>query len=535
MRLHAPSAARPVGAADKSVTQVTRPDDDTSGSRSSYDYEAASRVRIPAHIWRHPDLTAADKVVWPKIAKLDKPGPGRPGGGCVLPIIELARQLNLAPGTVKASLRKLDRLKLMHSRERVTKFGRQASVRFALRQGDIDGPLFADVPVGLVDELRGHELPLLCELMMRLHTGRLIDTSALAESIGISPGAVTQYLVRLAARGLVEVVQRGGRQGRHQYKARWSTDDPFMISEPGPSIMENRPWGAQQNQPSATPENRPAYGKQSVEEDSEVDPPLRSVEDAEVADAREHADGGAHETAPPEPASPAVPPLPTSGLRPERKSAATSKRGGRSRPKAAARPRPDRHQLKAVREIVVPHAGADLLAQLSAWQRRELEARLARWLDENRDTPVPRMAYRLRNALNRTSGADVEDAFPWLFTAATRRQGCADPMCEDGLIWDLRTACRACAERKLERAGAKRAAQIQAGGEVCPEPAPAGSFEQAPAASRPPVRLEPSAASNGSAGAAAFRAALAASQTARNDMRAKIHGRESAGRPVSGR
>jgi hypothetical protein len=187
MRLHAPSAARPVGAADKSVTQVTRPDDDTSGSRSSYDYEAASRVRIPAHIWRHPDLTAADKVVWPKIAKLDKPGPGRPGGGCVLPIIELARQLNLAPGTVKASLRKLDRLKLMHSRERVTKFGRQASVRFALRQGDIDGPLFADVPVGLVDELRGHELPLLCELMMRLHTGRLIDTSALAESIGISP------------------------------------------------------------------------------------------------------------------------------------------------------------------------------------------------------------------------------------------------------------------------------------------------------------------------------------------------------------
>lgn len=451
------------------VTTVTLPADQAVGSCPSHAYNTFTRVRIPAHIWRHPDLTAADKITWAKVAKLDKPGPGRPGGGCTLSATELARQLDLAPGTVKASLRKLERLKLMHVRQRVTKFGRQASVRFALRQGDIDGPLFADVPVGLVDELRGHELPVLCELMMRLHTGRLIDTVALTEAVGIKRGALTQCLTRLASRGLVEVVERGGRQGRHQYKARWSPADPWLLSEPGPKGVENRPWATPDDLPSATPDDLPAHRKESFEADSEADPPLRSGEAAAVGDAREGASGAPKAATTVEPA-PAAEPPPAGGLRPERKTAATRKTGVRPRPKPAAR-KPHGLTLEAVRTLVVPHAGADLLARLSPWQRRELERRLALAVEDDPDLPVVRMSHRLRNAINRTSGCGVADAFGWLVTVATRRQGCGNPMCEDGLIWDLRTACPACRERAIDRAADKRRAAAVPPGEGAPPPA----------------------------------------------------------------
>jgi DNA-binding MarR family transcriptional regulator len=469
MRLHAPGAARLVGGAVDQVTELTPPGASAPApcADPASRYNAGSAVRIPAAAWRTRRVNATARRVWAKIHKLDKPRPGSREGGCSLSVDELAEQLGLSPRTVDTALADLVKAGALASEERVTGRGQLTSLRYAIAPARNPGSFWVDVPVGVIDTLPGWEYVVLCELMMRLRVGQSLSVADIAASAGLTTPRASTYLKRLAARGLVVISARTGRQGAHEFLARFTLDEEFIGSitvalapvdnrvSQGPVEVVVGSAGALFCAPGDRETSAPGDRENSAalngtpQCDPEVDVQSRSA-----AASREVTRERPDETATTEPASGS--PRDRSGHRRKRQERRSSTSSGS---RASAPRRPDAVLLRLVRETVLPHAGAGLTGRLSAWQWRHLQEYVAEYLLEHPHEDALRLAHRLRNAINRTGGADVYDAYAWLRTAATRRQGCADPNCEDGLLWDTRAACRACAARRGDRAAARRAAR----------------------------------------------------------------------------
>jgi predicted transcriptional regulator len=458
------------GAVDQ-VTEVTPPGQHApahSPTPSEPRYCADSAVRIPAAAWRTRRVNPTARRVWAKIHKLDKPRAGNREGGCTLSVDELAEQLGLSSRTVDTAVADLVKAGALLSEERVTGRGQLTSLRFAVAPARNPGSFWVDVPVGVIDTLPGWEFVVLCELMMRLRAGQSLSVADIAAAVGLTTPRASTYLKRLALRGLVVISARTGKQGAHEFLARFTAAEEFIgtiTASVDKAVDKRAPQGpaevvvgqdealfcAPGDRETSAPGDRENSGalNGTVQQDPEVDEQFRSV-----ATSREVTRERPDETATKEPAKRSPRDRDGHGRkRQERKSSTSS--GSR----AAAPRRPDANLLRLVRETVLPNAGADLITRLSPWQWRHLQEYVAEYLLEHPHEDPLRLAHRLRNAINRTGGADVYDAYAWLRTAATRRQGCADPNCEDGLRWDTRTACPACAARRGDRAAARRAAR----------------------------------------------------------------------------
>jgi hypothetical protein len=100
-----------------------------------------------------------------------------------------------------------------------------------------------------------------------------------------------------------------------------------------------------------------------------------------------------------------------------------------------------------------------VIKTLTDGQRRALAARAQQIIDGGLDPA--RLARRVDRAVCRREalGHPVPDEpFPWLRTVLATRQGCADPDCEDGLLWHRELPCTACAQRRADRAADRRLA-----------------------------------------------------------------------------
>lgn len=459
MRLHAPGAVRLADDADEQVTQLTDspdpginpPSDRPGSSVTGAAYAPGSRVRIPAAAWRTRRVNATGRRVFCKIFKLDRPRPGMPDGGCTLSGEEIAEQMNLSPRTIDTQFAALEREGMIESEPRITGDGQLSSVRWAKAPGGNFRGLWVDVPVGAIDTLKGHEFPVLCELMMRLILGKPASLREIGDAVGLTPARTMEYLERLEERGLVHIHERAGRGGRHVFRARWFADQDFVGSRPTTQAV-------------AEP------GQAAAVDIVEAGEAHAAPGDPRVA--TEPAQGAAHGTQPgrsalsgPTPGSVAredeleagdVP-----GQRGWKRHEAAAK--GLASPSRPADPKaPVRVSLapelvdQMVRQVLV-HAGADLLERLSTRGRvRALAAKIAEYVLEHPEDTPERLAARLRNAMNRTSGTSSPDPFGWLLTAATRRQGCPDPDCEDGVLWTRdKIPCTACRARTVERGIAK--------------------------------------------------------------------------------
>jgi hypothetical protein len=481
-------AARPVDDAVITVTEVTsaeqpRPARRRAPSKAGYDYQDPSRKRIPAITWRSRRYVPNARRYWAKITKLHEVGPGRPRGGCYLPAAILAEQLGLSERSVSAYSAQMTKGGAQRTEERSSGYGQETSIRWAVMPAVNPGDWYLDVPVGAIDTLRGWEYPVMCELVLRLMTNQDTGRRAIASALGISPDRVSEYVGRLADRALIDVDKAAGRQRSDIYRrARWSTETEW-IEPPEPEddvdqadALEEQGEGSAETTgeicgPATGGSCEPGTGetcapcKGTFEVDVfEADEGLRSACDAPFSNAREDAVGGTGEIPAQETDTvDAVDAVAAGGLRPERKKAkaAAARRGARPHQKDHFGRRADRQLVLAVRSVVLPHAGAELLDRLKPGQVAELEKRLALVLEDDPELPAVRMSYRLRNAMNRTSGQGVRDPFAWVLTAATRRQGCADPNCEDGILWwqmehGEPAGCRACELRVETRAAAKR-------------------------------------------------------------------------------
>jgi DNA-binding transcriptional ArsR family regulator len=482
MRLHAPGAARLASGAVDQVTDVTKAgvsDPPRSPALPPARYDAASMVRVPAAVWRTRRFNPTARRVWAKYAKLDKPRAGNREGGCTLGVDELAEQLGLSPRTVDTANADLAKAGALHAEERVTGRGQLTSLRFAVPPKHNPGSLFVDVPVGAIDTVPGWQFPVLCELMMRLRAGLSVSVAEIADAVGLTPTRCGTYLRRLRAHGLVVISERTGRQGAHEFLARFGADDEFIgtitvgtlktAAKRVENPVDNRVsqdaaeavvgsseslFCAPGDRETSAPGDRDscaAYNR-TVQPDPQVDVQFRSAAASpEVMGTQpDDTDETVGQQNSPQDRS-------GSGRKRQERKSSTSSGSRARRPKQLAERRPSGGQLRLVREVVLPHAGGDLLARLSPWQWRHLQEYVAGYLLEHRGEDAVRLAHRLRNAINRTGGADVYDAYSWLRAAATRRQGCADPNCEDGLLWDRRVACPACAARRGDRAAARRA------------------------------------------------------------------------------
>jgi hypothetical protein len=97
-------------------------------------------------------------------------------------------------------------------------------------------------------------------------------------------------------------------------------------------------------------------------------------------------------------------------------------------------------------------------AALSGWRRLRASVLVAEMIDEQRLEPE-RIATRIRRACDRVyeRGEQVRDVYGFLTKMALPAPyGCQDPACEDGVLWPDRTRCRACLERRRDKAADRR-------------------------------------------------------------------------------
>lgn len=434
------------------VPRLVSPGAATSGG-VSHGYDRRSRVRLFAPDWRAGDgIGPSTRRYWQKVRKLDRIGPAR------LSSAQIARQLGISPASAKrheAALKKTGRLTVTR---RTGPRGELAALRTTASPADPRRERYLDVPIGVIDTLPGPELCLLEELVWHLtvRPGHDLSTAELLRQVGIaSRTAAATHLRRLEQLGLLAREHRPGRAPR--WRARWFASDPWLAAReprddaprgtaeegacphcgsdperdtpccpvqereravaraaldmlltdatPADSDTPARPG----SDPRTPPRSEPACVKQTVECDLEYDPP-RSAAGAGLGDTREE-------------------------TRRWRAAAGGSRTGDRGSAGSRA--------LEPAWPVI---------AALTDGQRRALAARAQQIIDGGLDPA--RLTRRVERAVRRREavGQPVPDEpFPWLRTVLATRQGCADPDCEDGLLWHRELPCTACAQRRADR------------------------------------------------------------------------------------
>jgi DNA-binding MarR family transcriptional regulator len=405
-------------------------------------------------------MSPSTRRYWQKVRKLDRLGPAR------LSSAQIAAQLGISPASAKrheAALKKAGRLIVTR---RVGPRGELAALRSTASPADPHRDRYLDVPIGVIDALPGAELCLLEALIWHLtvRPEHELSTAELLRQVGIaSRTAAATHLRRLEALGLIDREHRPGRAPR--WRARWFAGDPWLADRdhhteperkaadgacphcganpqrdtPCCPIQEREraaaraelgalvgdatradsdPPALPDSDPRTPPQSDPAFVKQTVESNLEYDL-SRSAAGAELLNAREL-------------------------LRRWRAATGQDDTKGISAQGSGA-------------QVLAP--AWPVVGRLTDGQRRALAARAQHIIDGGLDPA--RLTRRVDRAVRRREAAGLpvpREPFPWLRAVLAARQGCADPDCEDGLLWHRDLPCRACAERRADRAADRRLA-----------------------------------------------------------------------------
>lgn len=428
---------------------------------TAHGYDPTSRVRVPMAVVCDPVLSHQAVRVWMKVRKLCATDQG-----CTLPVATLAAQLAVSPRTVDTALGALGVRGLQRTVQQVTASGSKAASRWALiPKAPVPG--FVDLPIGLVDGLEAPKLRVLAVLVYQAATRGEATAEAVRQRLGISSEQTRDHCAGLIALGLLEVELRAGRGGRNLYHPRLFRPSPAADAtnpppRPGASC---RPGGGGNCAPdpvgrheSCAPDTGGNCGPGAGETFTPYGKTTGEGENPEPCPARPAA-GAASETRGRE--------------RPGREEHATAQIAHRARPHPTS-PRPgqpwDQVVQGAVERVRQQEAGwrgdvaaalaglGPLDASLSGWRRLRVSVRVAEMIDEERLEP-DRIAARIRRACDRAydRGEQVRDVFAFMMKLALLTPyGCQNPACEDGWIWPDKTPCRACLERRRDKAADRR-------------------------------------------------------------------------------
>jgi len=414
--------------------------------------------------------------VWMKVRKLCAPDQG-----CTLPVATLASQLAVSPRTVDTALGSLAARGLQRTVQQVTSSGSKAASRWALvPQSPVPG--FVDLPIGLVDRLDAPKLRVLAVLVHQASTLGEATAEAVRRRLGISSEQAREHCAGLVALGVLEVEPRAGRGGRNLYRPRHLQHvPPSSVPQPPPEPGFSRAQGGRSAcAPGAGETCAPGSGGRR--ENCASGTGGRSAPGGGETFAPYRKTTGEGERTKPCPARPAA--------------GASSVMHGRERPgrgehgpaeipgRAAARPaashpgqswdqvvqgaveRVRRREAPGRSDVAAALAGLGPLdASLSGWRRLRVSVQIAEMIDEQLLEPE-RIAGRIRRACDRVyeRGEEVRDVYAFLMKMALPAPyGCQDPACEDGQMWPDKAPCRACLERRRDKAAARRRSAQGAG------------------------------------------------------------------------
>ncbi|MEV4943658.1 hypothetical protein [Streptomyces zaomyceticus] len=364
--------------------------------------------------------------------------------GCTAGIATLASYLNVSPSTVQRGLAQLRAaapdgvIELPDSRRRSLRGGCGTTARRRVR------PLrpterFIWLPVAASEHLRPRLLRAYAVISYAVVRGIPLTEGALADFLrhhsgrragqALTSEAAGRIVDELAASGWISVHRRAGSRGRHLFlihDRQQANHSPVLDDRSGPQ-----------------PDERSLANK----EDLRIDRPENDAM----------------------PVPPAVGEVPVDK--------AVENRRTTPRPTGT----PGNHALRAGSKIPSPTThttGANpyrgpqltfsarlhtvlapvrfLLSKINTYVQRRIGQEIARQLDDG--TQVQRLQARLTQRLAQTLLADIQDPGRWLLGVALPRWGCADPDCESGTRWSTGTDCRACREKIMERAEARREA-----------------------------------------------------------------------------
>lgn len=423
-------------------------------------YDPASRVRLPMSVVLDARLPHQAVRAWAKVRKLST---GQTG--CTLGGEALAEQLRISPRTMDSAFSQLARCGLLRTEPRVTGRGSRPAGRWALTPAG--GPSgFADMPIGLVDRLDAGPLRVLAVLVCFAVTGRPTTAEAAGLALDLSAEQVRVHCASLIRAGVLEVAQRQGPGARNVYRPRMAG----LALDPGPaaggeaSKEEGRIPGAGGNCASASARAggncAPGAGESCASGAGGIcAPPGKTIPEGERAS-----------RSPSRPAEGAGPPPRTGGrTRPGRHdlTPTTDTRAPAVEPvaddewdrrRSAAADRAQWHDAPQRADVTAALGGlGELREHLTGWRRRAACVQVADLLDTG--LPPERIALRIQRAADRLAerGEPVRDVYAFLRgMALVQPYGCRDPDCEDGRLWATGEPCRLCAERRRDRAAARR-------------------------------------------------------------------------------
>jgi hypothetical protein len=413
-------------------------------------------------------LTHQAVRVWMKVRKLSATDQG-----CTLPVATLAAQLAVSPRTVDTALGSLAARGLQRTVQQVTACGSKAASRWALIP-KAAAPGFVDLPIGLVDRLEAPKLRVLAVLVHQAATLGEATAETVRQRLGISSEQAREHCAGLIALGVLEVEPRAGRGGRNLYHPRLLPNAPAhaVPGTPAGPRFSRAPGAGGTCAPDGgvQRENRvPGGGGSGVPGGGKTFVPYRKTM-------------GEGESTKPCPARPAAGASCATGgrERPGRGKLDPAGSTGRE-PTRPATPRPGqswdelvRDSLERVRRTEAPGrrdvaaalaALGPLDAALTGWRRLRVSVRVTEMIDDERLEPE-RIAARIRRACDRVydRGEQVRDVYAFLMKMALPRPyGCQDPACEDGQLWPDKTPCRACLERRRDKAADLRNSSRTAG------------------------------------------------------------------------
>lgn len=432
-------------------------------------YDPASRVRVPMAVVCDAELTHQAVRVWMKVRKLCATDQG-----CTLPVSTLAAQLSVSPRTVDSALGSLAVRGLQRTEQQVTACGSKAASRWALLPKTAV-PGFVDLPIGLVDRLDAPKLRVLAVIVHQTATAGEATADAVRRRLGISSEQAREHCAGLVAFGVLKVESRAGRGGRNLYRPIHLQPPPQAVPRPAPGQGISRAPGAGET---CVPDHRgngencaPAPGENFAPGAGETFVPYWKTM-------------GEGERTKPCPSRPAEGASPDTGgrTRPgrEEREPADNEERPRSRP-AGSRPgqswdrlvegaveRVRRTEAPGRSDVAAALAGLGPLdSSLTGWRRLRIGVRVTEMIEDERLEPE-RIAARIRRALDRVydRGEQVRDVYAFLMKLALLAPyGCQDPACEDGQLWPDLVPCKACLERRRDKASdRRRSAPAEAGG-----------------------------------------------------------------------
>lgn len=415
-------------------------------------YDPASRVRVPMAVICDKALSHQAVRVWMKVRKLCAPDQG-----CTLPVATLAAQLAVSPRTVDTALGSLSARGLQRTVQQVTAAGSKAASRWALiPKAPVPG--FVDLPIGLVDGLEAPKLRVLAVLVYQAATHGEATAEAVRLHLGISSEQARDHCAGLIALELLEVEPRAGRGGRNLYHPRLLRRGPAAdATSPPPGLGiscapdpgghgENCAPDAGRNCGPGAGETFTPYGKTMGEGERPKPRPARPAAGA-PSETRGRERPGREERDTEQPPQPGTHPA--------------SPRPGQSWDQVVqGAVERVRHREAGWRgDVAAALAGlGPLEASLSGWRRLRVSVRVAEMIDEERLEP-DRIADRIRRACERVydRGEQVRDVYAFMMKLALLTPyGCQNPACEGGWIWPDKTPCRACLERRRDKAADRR-------------------------------------------------------------------------------